>query len=455
MTILICSAQVLGAAVLALALAWWAPRWLAHRVGRGMGVTSIAPTAPQRWRHVQTILLDPVHTLTTGDLVVTEVSPVEPDHERNLRWFAGALAHGYDDPVGRALAKLSGRGRLTDVILEPGHGVRGSVDRHPVRVGDVAWIGMRPDDGPPEVGTTVAVEVDQRPLGRITVAEEVRRDAAGCLAQLRRLGFAPVLVSAASAARVARLAELSASSAWHAPADPHQVVAEIAGAGGPVGVVRMLPGGGAALYLVDANGPWGAAEAAQRAAASSAGGVADQVAAGGTTPTGSPRSPTAPVPAAVPVPSPVHDAAPRATPAMAAEPSAAPTLGRAEAGVAGDVLFGSQPVVPAPLGGAVSAQSLTGGQVEAGGRGTATIHTDSPSIDTVVQALTLVNRQLNSRRRALVVAGALTLLALLAAALGLLAPWSAGVAGAALLVLTAAAAAGAFLGLGQPGGHPG
>jgi hypothetical protein len=41
--------------------------------------------------------------------------------------------HAAEDPIGRAIARLSTRGRLSGVERSPGLGMSGSVDRHPVR----------------------------------------------------------------------------------------------------------------------------------------------------------------------------------------------------------------------------------------------------------------------------------------------------------------------------------
>ncbi|RNL62417.1 cation-translocating P-type ATPase [Nocardioides marmoriginsengisoli] len=225
--------------------------WLIRRAGRTLGVTSIGTEALERWQHVSTLVLDPFHSLTTGNLVVTEVHPIDPDHERNLRWFAGALAHSYDDPVGRAVAKLAGRGKVSNFAQEPGRGIRGSVDRHPVRVGQPEWLGFSNEDAPSPIGTTVAVDVDHRPLGRITVADEVRTDASHQLDLLRRTGLTPVLAALRTEAELERVATLSASPAWHAETDPLQLARELTVGGESVGLVHSRPGGSVSLLAVD------------------------------------------------------------------------------------------------------------------------------------------------------------------------------------------------------------
>jgi cation transport ATPase len=240
------------ASPIGMVLAITMPSWLTRRVGHSFGVTTIGGRALERWHQVHTLVFDPFGSLTTGHLVVTDVQAIDPDHERNLRWFAGALAHSYDDPIGRAVAKLAGRGRISNVAQEPGLGIRGSVDRHPVRVGQPQWLGIsEDDDARARIGTTVAVDVDRRPLGRITVAAEVRPDAAHQLDRLRRTGLTPVLASDHHADEMERLAKLSASPAWHPETDPLQLARELAVSGEPVGLLRTEPDGTASLLVVD------------------------------------------------------------------------------------------------------------------------------------------------------------------------------------------------------------
>ncbi|KRF19051.1 hypothetical protein ASG90_03995 [Nocardioides sp. Soil797] len=187
------------------------PLRLASRRGAGVGLRLSAAALSQAER-ITSVVLDKNGTITSGDLRVTSVDPVEPDHDRNLRWFAAALEHAADDRIGRAIAKLAGRGHLTNVVMTSGVGISGSVDRHPVRVGRPDWIGF---DHPGGDGVTVAVEVDDRALGHITVDDVLRDDAADSVAALRALGLAPVLVSDATAHNTERLASAAGIEVAH------------------------------------------------------------------------------------------------------------------------------------------------------------------------------------------------------------------------------------------------
>ncbi|MFT4287917.1 HAD family hydrolase [Nocardioides sp.] len=204
------AAAYVGAAVLlagapgALASAFLAPLRLGRRRGAALGIRFLQRSAVDAATEVDTLLLDGLDTLVDGRHVAS-IDPLDESHLRNLRWFAGALEHTSDHPIGRAIARLSARGNVTGVEHHPGLGISGSVDRHPVRVGEPAWIGVpATSDGP---GVVVAVEVDARLLGTITVVDSVRSDAADAAATLHALGVRPVLVSSAPGARARSVAD--------------------------------------------------------------------------------------------------------------------------------------------------------------------------------------------------------------------------------------------------------
>jgi hypothetical protein len=200
------------------------PRWCRWWGGR-RGVP--LPTDVDRAARVDSLLLD-VGTVTTGRLKVAVVEPIREGDERNLRWFAGALGHAGDDEVARALARGAPRGRLSGVVAHPGDGIAGSVDRHPVRVGTPAWIGRGAPDHPPLPGTTVAVEVDGRLLGRLGLVAEVRPEAAPAVARVAGLGIEAVLVSAGPVEEAARLAAELGEVRWEAPLDAAALAAIVA-----------------------------------------------------------------------------------------------------------------------------------------------------------------------------------------------------------------------------------
>ncbi|MGJ9422520.1 hypothetical protein [Aeromicrobium sp. CF3.5] len=198
---------------------------------------TLGGSTPALASRIDTLVLAPHGTLTTGDMRVVSVRPIEPDHERNLRWFAGALSQAREDRVSRAVARIAqGRGRLTDVQNEAA-GIRGTVDRHPVRVGEPDWLRIPADD---DLWTVLAVEVDGRGLGSLVVAEQLRDDAAEQVVALRQLGVEPVFVSDDTAARAHHLAAecgLAEARLTREGADTTSVVAHLRSAGNLVAVI--------------------------------------------------------------------------------------------------------------------------------------------------------------------------------------------------------------------------
>ncbi|WP_082620890.1 HAD family hydrolase [Nocardioides sp. Soil796] len=246
----VATSALLAAFPLGYLLSAWLPLRLAVRRGAAVGLRLTEPALHTAQR-ITVIVLDKSGTITADELAVVSVDPVEPDHDRNLRWFAGALEHSAEDPVGRAIAKLAGRGHLTDVVQTPGFGISGSVDRHPVRVGRPDWIGLDHVGGD---GTTVAVEVDARALGHITVDDVVREDALASVDRLRTLGLAPVLVSDGTSHNTERLGVAVGIDVLHAEVAPEKrarVVTELQEAGQVVAMVGPSPANADALEVAD------------------------------------------------------------------------------------------------------------------------------------------------------------------------------------------------------------
>lgn len=226
-------------------------RWSVTRRARQSGIDFRDPGALETARRIDTVLLDRWGTVTTGQLVVTSVDPLVEGDDRSLRWFAAALEHAGEHPVARAIARLAPPGRLTSVTSLPGRGISGSVDRHPVRVGTPGWIEMEERHG---LGTTVAVEVDHRPFGYITVSDDVRPGAPESISRLHALGVEPILLSDDNALNAEHLAQQCGVEQWLVVTDAEKrerVVRERQEIGRRVAVVAHAEDNAAALAAAD------------------------------------------------------------------------------------------------------------------------------------------------------------------------------------------------------------
>jgi Cu+-exporting ATPase len=228
-------AVLLVASPLGFIVARYAPLPVSRRLGRRNGILYLGASADRALPRLRQLVIEVEHVLTTGNLVVVDVVPLDVQHKHDLRWFAGALAHGSTDPVARAIARLAGPGKPTGVSQGPAHELKGAVDRHPVRFG-VNGV----DEAVGEVvGTTVRVDVDLRPMGHITVADEVRNTAARSLSTLRKDGIEPILVSTTlNKPELMRVSEQVGVSQFHLDTDASTVAASLPPA--TTGVLRTV-----------------------------------------------------------------------------------------------------------------------------------------------------------------------------------------------------------------------
>jgi Zn2+/Cd2+-exporting ATPase len=169
---------------------------------------------------ITTVALDKTGTLTTGRPQLTDIVVLDPDADRAavLTWAAKAEA-GSEHPLARPILQaaadegraVSGLPESTDPV--PGKGVAATVDGHRVLVGNRALLehygvtdALEAGNAASELAdagrTPMIVAVDDRVLGVIAVADEVRADAATMIAQLHRTGVKQVVMLTGDAQRV-------------------------------------------------------------------------------------------------------------------------------------------------------------------------------------------------------------------------------------------------------------
>ncbi|MFD8068161.1 heavy metal translocating P-type ATPase [Streptomyces parvulus] len=183
------------------------PTALLVGTGRGaqLGILIKGPEVLESTRRVDTVVLDKTGTVTTGRMTLHEVYALAGTPEEELLRLAGAVEHASEHPVARAVADGAERrvGRLPDVaafVSVPGLGVRGRVEGREVAVGRLH------DELPPAAAravdeaegngrTAVVVAWDGEVRGVLAVADAVRETSAEAVAELRRLGLAPVLLT--------------------------------------------------------------------------------------------------------------------------------------------------------------------------------------------------------------------------------------------------------------------
>jgi Zn2+/Cd2+-exporting ATPase len=174
---------------------------------------------------VQVVAVDKTGTLTRGRPRVTDLVPLDGIGSAELLGVAAAVEAASEHPLaGAILAEAQARkvsvtpGRMLRAL--PGIGVEATVDGRPAFVGK-ADHGVRLDRAPAVAGrlaelegqgnTAVLVAHGSRPLGLVAVADELRPETAGAVAELHRLGVQRVVMLTGDHQRVAQAIAARAS----------------------------------------------------------------------------------------------------------------------------------------------------------------------------------------------------------------------------------------------------
>ncbi|MFE9600082.1 heavy metal translocating P-type ATPase [Streptomyces hokutonensis] len=248
------------------------PTALMVGTGRGaqLGILIKGPEVLESTRRVDTVVLDKTGTVTTGRMTLRDVFAASGVDEAELLRLAGALEHASEHPIAQAIA--AGAAERAGSLPVPenfenvaGLGVQGVVDGHAVLVGREKLLGEWVIELPPELAeakaaaeaegrTAVAVAWDGEARGVLTVADAVKETSAEAVAELRRLGLKPVLLTGDNqlvAESVARAVGIDEVIAEVLPEDKVSVVRRLQAEGRTVAMVGDGVNDAAALATAD------------------------------------------------------------------------------------------------------------------------------------------------------------------------------------------------------------
>ena len=188
------------------------PTALLVGTGRGaqLGILIKGPEVLESTRRVDTIVLDKTGTVTTGQMSVVDVVVAAGEDADEVLRIAGAVEHASEHPIAQAIAaaaaRTGGLAAVEDFRSSAGRGVTGVVDGHAVLVGRAGLLeewSLHPDDVVRAAAdaafgrgqTAVFVAWDGRVRGVVMVADQPKPTSAAAVAQLRRLGLTPVLLT--------------------------------------------------------------------------------------------------------------------------------------------------------------------------------------------------------------------------------------------------------------------
>ncbi|GAA4179448.1 heavy metal translocating P-type ATPase [Sphingobacterium ginsenosidimutans] len=152
---------------------------------------------------IQNVVMDKTGTMTEGVFKVQEVR-LEPDFdEATILKLVNKIESHSSHPVATAIREYAGEVdesvNLSDVEEIPGHGLKGSVDDKVFLVGNFKLLdkfNIRYTIDPNTiVYTTIAIALDNRFVGYITIADSIKEDSAQTIQLLHKLGVKATMLS--------------------------------------------------------------------------------------------------------------------------------------------------------------------------------------------------------------------------------------------------------------------
>ena len=149
---------------------------------------------------IDTLVSDKTGTLTKG---VFKVQKVETNLDKNTFVSLAASLENYSThPVAKAVVQFAGENPLTkpvDVEEISGHGLKGKVGNNLVLCGNAKLMRKFSISYPTEldkiIETIVMVAVDNEYAGYLTIADEIKEDAAQTIQELKALGIQTIMLS--------------------------------------------------------------------------------------------------------------------------------------------------------------------------------------------------------------------------------------------------------------------
>ena len=247
------------------------PTALMVGTGRGaqLGLLIKGPQVLESTRRVDTVVLDKTGTVTTGTMSLADVATADGVERDVALHLVGSLEHASEHPIARAIAdtaaKLAPLAAVESFRNRDGLGVEGIVDGHAVVAGRPALLQEWGVDLPPELRTAldhaqergrtaIAAAWDGSARAIFVVSDTIKPSSAAAVAELKRLGLCPVLLSGDNhhtARAVADEVGIDEVIAEVLPADKAAVVRRLQEGGHTVAMVGDGVNDAPALALAD------------------------------------------------------------------------------------------------------------------------------------------------------------------------------------------------------------
>ena len=196
---------------------------------------------------VDTLVVDKTGTLTEGKPQLVGIS-LSQDDGRELLHLAASLERASEHPLAAAILQAAERqgvalSQPTEFVSVTGKGIRGVVDGKQVAVGNAALmtdLGASPHPGKefnpalPDGSTSLAVAIDGKFVGNISVADKVKNSTPDAIRKLKALGIHIVMLTGdnrATAAAIAKQLGIDEFEAEVLPETKLEIVRKLQGQG--------------------------------------------------------------------------------------------------------------------------------------------------------------------------------------------------------------------------------
>lgn len=222
------------------------PTALMVGTGRGaqLGLLIRGPEVLESTRRIDTIVLDKTGTVTEGRMRLADVVLADSEDRTEVLCLAGALEHASEHPIAKAIAdaaedETGDLAPVTDFANHAGRGVTGTVDGHQVFAGRASWLTedrdleipsdlVRAQRKAERAGRTVVFAAwDDKVRAALVVADTVKPTSAEAVAQFKKLGLTPVLLTGDNRAAAEHVAAEVGIDKVIAEVHPEDKVAEV------------------------------------------------------------------------------------------------------------------------------------------------------------------------------------------------------------------------------------
>jgi Cu+-exporting ATPase len=187
---------------------------VAASVGAKAGAIIRNPDSLNQLARLTTVVLDKTGTLTSNQMVVTDVVAVGMNSPQEVLAVAAAIERGSTHPIARAIASADLTKSANDISEIPGVGIRGIVQETEVFVGNPVKAQLKMSDdllsGYQKLqnsGVVVAVSWGGYINGFIVIADSLRPTSIAAVTELKELGLKTILLSGDSQNAVKKISE--------------------------------------------------------------------------------------------------------------------------------------------------------------------------------------------------------------------------------------------------------